>query len=160
MNAQKEIRIAAALISRRDGKILLVRKQGSPIFMQPGGKIEVHETPIMALCRELQEELNLDVNPADPVYLGSFSAPAANEPGFIVTAELFQLDVSETMVPSAELEEVLWTDPDRPGDTNIAPLTRDHVFKLCRLMNHTVADKDDADPIELSSPVCYMGEIK
>ncbi len=32
------IRIAAALITRADGRVLLVRKRGTALFLQPGGK--------------------------------------------------------------------------------------------------------------------------
>ena len=48
--------------------------------MQPGGKFEPDEFPVNALIRELREELGMMVDPGDPVYLGRFSAPAANEP--------------------------------------------------------------------------------
>jgi 8-oxo-dGTP pyrophosphatase MutT (NUDIX family) len=39
------IRIAAALIDDDSGRMLLVRKAGTPWFMQAGGKIEPGETP-------------------------------------------------------------------------------------------------------------------
>jgi 8-oxo-dGTP pyrophosphatase MutT (NUDIX family) len=57
------IRIAAALVCRGDRRMLLVRKRGTFAFMQPGGKIEPHETPAAALVRELAEELGLAVDP-------------------------------------------------------------------------------------------------
>ncbi|HCS45677.1 MAG TPA: DNA mismatch repair protein MutT, partial [Pseudomonas sp.] len=85
------IRIAAALLIGPDGRTLLVRKRGTEAFMQPGGKIEAPEQPIHALARELAEELGLLIDPAHATYLGQFSAPAANEPGYVVQAELFQL---------------------------------------------------------------------
>ena len=87
------IRIAAALLIGPDGRTLLVRKRGTEAFMQPGGKIEAHEQPVHALARELEEELGLVIDPAHATYLGQFSAPAANEPGFVVQAELFQLTI-------------------------------------------------------------------
>nr|BFE94593.1 hypothetical protein GCM10020185_51290 [Pseudomonas brassicacearum subsp. brassicacearum] len=83
------IRIAAALLLGPDGRTLLVRKRGTRAFMQPGGKIEAHEQPVQALARELEEELGLQIDPAQARYLGVFSAPAANEPGFVVQAEVF-----------------------------------------------------------------------
>lgn len=78
----KTIRIAAALLVRGDGQTLLVRKRNTLAFMQPGGKIDAGEQPAEALVRELHEELNLRVDPSQAVYLGQFSAPAANDPGF------------------------------------------------------------------------------
>ncbi|KPA93255.1 MULTISPECIES: NUDIX hydrolase [Pseudomonas] len=130
--ASKTIRIAAALLIGPDGRTLLVRKRGTQAFMQPGGKIEPHEQPAHALARELEEELGLRVDPADARYLGRFSAPAANEPGFEVQAELFQLHVAETVEPAAEIEEVVWIDPAGDGNLCLAPLTRDLILPFYR----------------------------
>ena len=127
------IRIAAAIVIRSDRKILLVRKRGSAFFMQPGGKVEGGETPRQALVRELHEELGLDVDSADLAFLGRFAAPAANEPGATVKAELFRLDgVAGAVAAEAEIAEIAWVDPTDTGDRVLAPLTRDHVLPLCR----------------------------
>ena len=85
------IRIAAALLVDNRGRTLLVRKRGTRLFMQPGGKIEPDERAATALARELEEELGLAQNPAEFRYLARFAAPAANEPGIAVEAELFLL---------------------------------------------------------------------
>jgi len=126
------IRIAAALLIGPDGRTLLVRKRGTEAFMQPGGKIEAHEQPVQALARELEEELGLTIDPAHATYLGPFSAPAANEPGFVVHAELFQLAIDSKVTPAAEIEEVRWIDPATDGDLTLAPLTRDLILPFYR----------------------------
>ena len=131
-NHSRLIRIAAALLIGPDGRTLLVRKRGTTAFMQPGGKIEPHELPVHALARELEEELGLDIDPAQAVYLGHFSAPAANEPGFIVHAELFQLKIDSDVTPAAEIEEVIWIDPVTDGGVCLAPLTRDLILPFYR----------------------------
>ncbi|MGE8187289.1 NUDIX hydrolase [Pseudomonas sp. NPDC086278] len=126
------IRIAAALLIGPDGRTLLVRKRGTEAFMQPGGKIEAHEQPVQALARELEEELALIIEPALATYLGQFSAPAANEPGFVVQAELFLLTIDTPVSPAAEIEEVRWIDPATDGDVSLAPLTRDLILPFYR----------------------------
>ncbi|CRM56587.1 pyrimidine (deoxy)nucleoside triphosphate pyrophosphohydrolase [Pseudomonas sp. 37 R 15] len=126
------IRIAAALLIGRDGQTLLVRKRGTQAFMQPGGKVDAGEQPIEALSRELQEELNLRIDPTHAVYLGQFSAPAANEPGFTVQAELFQVTIDAAVFPAAEIEEVRWIDPMSDGGLHLAPLTRDFILPFYR----------------------------
>jgi len=125
------IRIAAALLIGPDGRTLLVRKRGTTAFMQPGGKIEPHELPVHALARELEEELGLVIDPAQASFLGQFSAPAANEPGFVVQADIFQLHIDAEVSPAAEIEEVIWI---RPGDDSLplAPLTRDYLLPIAR----------------------------
>ncbi|NVZ26018.1 NUDIX domain-containing protein [Pseudomonas gingeri] len=131
-SASRTIRIAAALLIGPDGRTLLVRKRGTQAFMQPGGKIEAHEQPATALVRELEEELGLRVDPAAARYLGQFCAPAANEPGFDVSAELFLLDIGEAVEPAAEIEEVVWIDPATDGNLCLAPLTRDLILPFYR----------------------------
>ena len=133
------IRIAAALLIDLNGRTLLVRKRGTVAFMQPGGKIEAHEQPVNALARELEEELGLRIDPAHAAYLGQFSAPAVNEPGFIVEAELFLLTIDANVSPAAEIEEVQWIDPISDGDLPLAPLTRDVILPFYRASLQTTA---------------------
>ncbi|TNB97260.1 NUDIX domain-containing protein [Pseudomonas jessenii] len=126
------IRIAAALLLNAEGQTLLVRKRGTTAFMQPGGKIEAHELPVHALARELEEELGLRIDPAQACFLGQFSAPAANEPGFVVQAEIFQLTINTDVMPAAEIEEVIWIDPATDAGLVLAPLTRDLILPFYR----------------------------
>jgi 8-oxo-dGTP pyrophosphatase MutT (NUDIX family) len=126
------IHIAAALLIGPDGRTLLVRKRGTQAFMQPGGKIEAHEQPASALARELEEDLGLVIDPTQATFLGQFSAPAANEPGFVVQAELFLLTIDTDVSPAAEIEEVLWIDPGTDGGVVLAPLTRDLILPFYR----------------------------
>lgn len=133
------IHIAAALVIDPRGRTLLVRKRGTEAFMQPGGKIEPHEQPVHALARELEEELGLVIDPAHATYLGQFSAPAANERGFVVQAELFLLTIDSDVSPAAEIEEVVWIDPATDGDLTLAPLTRDLILPFYRASLTTTA---------------------
>ncbi|KTT16371.1 NUDIX hydrolase [Pseudomonas parafulva] len=126
------IRIAAALLLDSQGRTLLVRKRGTQAFMQPGGKIDAGETPVQALARELHEELGLQIDPAKAVRLGQFSAPAANEPGFEVQAELFRVDFAASVMPAAEIEEITWLAADQTPEMPLAPLTRDLILPLYR----------------------------
>jgi len=128
----KIIRIAAALLIDPVGRTLLVRKRGTQAFMQPGGKIDAGESPVESLVRELHEELGLRIDPAQAIHLGCFSAPAANEPGFEVQAELYRVDSAEAVAPAAEIEEVVWLAADEAPALELAPLTRDLILPLYR----------------------------
>lgn len=124
------IHIAAALLMGADGKTLLVRKRNTAFFMQPGGKIEPGEQAVQALARELDEELGIQIDTAQAQFLGAFSAPAANEPGFEVRCELFQVTVSAPVKAAAEIESAVWVDCDSYADLQLAPLTLDHVMPI------------------------------
>jgi 8-oxo-dGTP diphosphatase len=126
------IRIVAALAMNEDGKTLLVRKRGTSAFMQPGGKPIAGEQPLIALDREIREELGCGVAPGSDRNLGTFSAPAANEPGSTVQAELFAIRLSGEAEAQAEIEEAIWVDPFALGGLVLAPLTETHVMPLAR----------------------------
>jgi 8-oxo-dGTP diphosphatase len=125
------IEIVAAVIRDDDGRYLLVRKQGTGVFMQPGGKREPGEDDLTALARELDEELGLEmvVGSAEP--LGRFRAQAANEAGREVVAAVYAVQVAGTPVARAEIAEIMWFDPREPAPVAVAPLTRDHILRLC-----------------------------
>ncbi|MBC8718128.1 NUDIX domain-containing protein [Ochrobactrum sp. Marseille-Q0166] len=113
------ILIAAAIVRDEAGRFLLVRKRGSEIFFQPGGKIDAGEQPAKALIREIEEELGILVDESQLRYAARMSAPAANEVDSIVEAELFHLTLREGQIPAAssEIEELIWVaagDQSRP----------------------------------------------
>lgn len=124
------IRIVAALIDDDRGCLPLVRKKGSPWFMQPGGKIKEGESPEIALHREPREEIGLSMEALPARHLGHFSAPAANEAGHLVMAEVFHIRAPHLPVATAEIEEALWVDPAQAAHMPLAPLTRDHILPL------------------------------
>jgi 8-oxo-dGTP pyrophosphatase MutT (NUDIX family) len=128
----KLINIAAALLIGPDQRTLLVRKRGTQAFMQPGGKIDAGETAERALVRELEEELGLRIDPQQALFLGEFSAPAANEPGFEVRCQLFEVRTDAPVLPAAEIEEVIWVGPDQAPQQVLAPLTADLILPLYR----------------------------
>lgn len=126
------IHIAAALMDDGAGRTLLVRKSGTDCFMQPGGKMEGAEDALTTLRREIHEEIGFDLDVAACRYLGRFSAPAAHEPGWIVTAELFHVLSADEPIASSEIAEARWVYLDEADRLNLAPLTRDHVLPLAR----------------------------
>ncbi|HEX8467170.1 MAG TPA: NUDIX domain-containing protein [Allosphingosinicella sp.] len=126
------ISIVAAIVVNSAGETLLVRKRGTAAFMQPGGKLANGETNLLALERELTEELGCGLERESCRPLGAYSAPAANEPGWTVEAELFAVTLTGDVCPSAEIEEAVWIDPDVEPSVPLAPLTRCYALPLAR----------------------------
>lgn len=70
----KTIRISAAIIRDEAGRFLLVRKRGSEIFFQPGGKIDDGEDPETCLLREIEEELGIRIGRSQLRYAAKMAA--------------------------------------------------------------------------------------
>ena len=116
------IDIVTAVIRDEAGRMLVVRKRGTAIFMKPGGKREPGEDDLTVLARELDEEIGCRLVGA--TLLGAFEAPAANEPGFTVRAATYLATVEGRIAARAEIEELAWIDPAAPGEIVLAPLMR------------------------------------
>lgn len=118
--------IVTAVIRDEGGRMLLVRKRGATTFMKPGGKRDGGEDDLATLARELNEELGCRL--VDAELLGRFSAPAANEAGFMVRSATYLASVEGAIAPLAEIEELAWINPAAPGDLRLAPLLTEAVL--------------------------------
>lgn len=126
-----DIHVSAAVITDAAGRVLVVRKQGTERFMQPGGKPEAGETAAQTLARELDEELGLRVAEDALLPLGVFVSAAANEPGHRVVATAFAMTAEPGDVRvQAELAELRWITPADVGTLPLAPLSEEHLLPL------------------------------
>ena len=127
----KRIEIVAAMIRDAEGRVLLVRKRGAAVFQQPGGKRDPGDADdLHTLARELEEELGCSMRREGARLLGSFSAPAANEPGCEVVAVVYEVAADGPFEARAEIEALCWVDPAQPGDLPIARLSREQLLPL------------------------------
>lgn len=125
----KLIRIVAAVIRDERGHVLMVRKRGALVLQQPGGKRDDGDhDDLHTLARELHEEVGCTMRREGARWLGNFSAPAANEPGHVVEADVYEVVAEGPFVPRAEIEQVCWVDPSAPGDLLIAQLSREQIL--------------------------------
>lgn len=109
------IEVAAVVIRNPQGHVLTVRKKSSTKYQLPGGKPEAGEALVDA------ESLNK---------LGTFDAPAANEPGEVVVGTIFTYTRTVTADEphaAAEIGDTAWVNPAAP-DRELAHLLRDRVF--------------------------------
>ncbi len=124
-----EIHVSAVIITDAAGRALVVRKRGTLVFMQPGGKPEPGEDPATTCARELREETGLDIAPEALRPLGVFRAAAANEPGHTVVAHTFAARAEAHEVAArAEIAEVRWIGPADVDSLALAPLSREHLL--------------------------------
>ena len=124
------IRVSAVLAVDRAGRLLVVRKRGTQVWMQPGGKPEPGETPAETLARELHEELGVRLELSDLEPLGVFTTAAANEADTTLIADVFRARIEHPVVADAEIDAVMWMHPDDFTHHQLAPLITEHMLAL------------------------------
>jgi 8-oxo-dGTP diphosphatase len=81
LEESKTVEVAAAVLQRPDGAFLLAQRPPGKIWAGywefPGGKLEPSETARDALCRELKEELGIEVLTSYPWITRIFTYPHA-----------------------------------------------------------------------------------
>ncbi len=127
-HTREPIHTVAAVITRDDGRVLLVRKRGTCIFIQPGGKREPGEASLVTLSRELDEELGVTFDAARARCLGTFEDAAVHEPGRRVRAEAWIVGILGEPRTGAEIEALAWIDPVAHADIDVAPLSARHIL--------------------------------
>ncbi|ELY4156018.1 NUDIX domain-containing protein [Cronobacter turicensis] len=141
MSTSQNICIASAIITDEYGRCQLVRKRGTTHFIQPGGKMEPDEITVVALMRELQEELNFNLTGQDFSYVGRFTDKAINEPGRVVIAEIYHSVLTASDIqPAAEIEEVIWYPTDGSESLLLAPLTENHLMPLVAMLHQNYSE--------------------
>jgi 8-oxo-dGTP pyrophosphatase MutT (NUDIX family) len=128
-----EVRVSAAVVVDRSGRALVVRKHGTDVFQQPGGKPDPGESALDAVVREVAEETGIVADPADYEPLGRFTDAAANEPGHTVVADAYVLRVAvdaASVIAAAEIAELRWVAQGDVAATPLAPLSRNHLIRF------------------------------
>lgn len=124
--------LSAAMIIDGNDRLLLVRKRNTVKFMLPGGKIDQGESAIEALVRELQEEIDLNIQESDATFIQEYEAAAANEPDYRIQSQLFQVMLPANIIiePQAEIEEIVWLAPNHIPALQFAPLVEEKILPL------------------------------
>ena len=93
----------AGLLAIKNRRLLLAYSKNKKCFYLPGGKIDINETAAQALCREIEEELNVPLQETDLKYYTHITAPAYGElNGTIMEQDCFF--VNKTVEPTASAE--------------------------------------------------------
>ena len=104
------MRVAAAILVRRDGKVLLAQRlAGTPYpgyWEFPGGKLEPDETPRDALAREVGEELGITVTHAAPWLVQRHIYPHAD-----VELNFFRVFAWHGDPHGRDGQAIVWQDP-------------------------------------------------
>ena len=115
---RRRIAVAAAVLQQADGRFLLAQRPPGKAYAGywefPGGKVEDGETPAAALCRELHEELGIEVTTAYPWHIREFDYPH-----LAVRLHFFRVHAWRGTPQSREAQAFTW---QRIEAIDVAPL--------------------------------------
>ena len=113
----------AGLLIIQNRKLLLAYSRNKKCFYLPGGKIDEGETAASALCREIAEEMNVQISEHELKYHTHITAPAYGESnGIIMEQDCFFLHRNITPQASAEIGELKYFSlREYLSETNRAP---------------------------------------
>ena len=113
----------AGLLHIKDRKLLLAYSRNKSCFYLPGGKIDKHESPAGALCREIEEELQLQLDESELEFYTHITAPAYGEgKNVIMEQDCFFVKRSVDPRAAAEIGELRYfTLEDYLSQQNKAP---------------------------------------
>lgn len=110
--------VAAAVLRRADGRVLLACRPASKVYAGywefPGGKVEPGETEQQALVREIREELAIEVTACRPWVTQIYAYPHAT-----VRLQFFIVTAWEGEPQAVEHSDLSW---QRPQAIDLAPL--------------------------------------
>lgn len=103
-----------AIIVRSDGKVLITRdSRDTDTWELPGGRLNQGERPQEGLARELREELGIEVNIAEPVYVGTQEHKRDGSVMLVVAYRAVLKDESTPFsVDPIEVSAMEWVDKD------------------------------------------------
>lgn len=98
-----------------DGKLVAVRRRNAPfpgMPALPGGFVELGETTVEAVVREVREETGLETRVTRLV--GVFSDPNRDPRGHTVSIAYGLEAVGGTLAAGSDAADIVLVDPDRP----------------------------------------------
>ena len=97
----------AGLLIIKNKKLLLAFSNNKECYYLPGGKIDAGETAISALCREIEEELNVVLDKNKLSFFTHITAPAYGETaGIMMEQDCFISSQDITPTASAEIGNI------------------------------------------------------
>lgn len=101
----------AGLVAIKDKKLLLAYSIHKQAWYLPGGKVDVGETALQSVQREVLEELNVELKADGLKYYCHVSAPAYGEPEHVtMQQDCFLYNLVEEVKASNEIGELKYFD--------------------------------------------------
>lgn len=115
------------------GELLILKKYGSDICVNPGGRVEDGETHIETLKRTLKAKLGIDLVSAE--FYGSFhSEKAMHEPDHSLQIHAYVVKWKGDIKSQGKIEQAIWLDKEslENKEYDIAPQILEQIIPALR----------------------------
>ena len=126
----KRIEVVAAILQRDGAYFATQRGYGEfeGMWESPGGKIEPGESREVALRREIQEELGIDI-----IIENLLCTTEYDYPSFHLTMHCYLCSVKSGMIELREHKSARWLRPEELGSVEWLPVDKDVISRLNNL---------------------------
>jgi len=109
--------------------LLLVCKKNSKFYQLTGGKIQNGEQAIETIIREAKEEIGLEIQPHQLIFLGSHQTKAVNENNTMVHGCVYWLNLPCFFEPviANEIDKFVWMNKNNYQEYSWAHLAKELV---------------------------------
>jgi 8-oxo-dGTP diphosphatase len=135
MGARVRIEAVGAIVVRRDGRVLLVRRGRAPrlgTWTIPGGKVEPGESLEAAVVREVREETSLDVRVERFLETYDLDDPEANHAFAIHEHLCTPRDEDAPLVAGDDASDARWAHPSELASLGVHPDARAVIARATR----------------------------
>lgn len=116
-------KVAQKAIIEKDGKVLIVRNQG--MWELPGGRLNIEESPLVGLKREVREELGVDIVLQEVIYGEQMLHPHMNDRHVFFMYHAHLIDpLQEFVLQEGEIAELKWISKEELGAQELYPMYR------------------------------------
>lgn len=147
----KRVHVAAAVILAEDGRVLIARrpddKHQGGLWEFPGGKVEAGEEVVIALARELEEELGIRPTAARPLIQVRHDYPDKQ-----VLLDVWKVSAFSGEAHGAEGQPLAWVTQRELLDYEF-PAANQPIIAAARLPAQYLITPDDLEPSELMAGV-------
>lgn len=103
------VRVRSCALIFHEGKVLLIKQKAptrpEPIWLPPGGGVEMGESSQEAVIREVLEETHLTISPKKLLYVHEFIEPPFHAVELYYLSEIVSGDLKRGSDPELEIED-------------------------------------------------------
>ncbi len=119
-----EGKIAQKVIIEKENKVLLMRdpREKQIIWEIPGGRMNINEEPREAVVREILEELGVEINVGEVVYMEQFIHVNEGKRAFVIVYKATLVDETKDFALSEEeVCEIAWVSAEEFAKYELFP---------------------------------------